>query len=176
MIYSISIKLYLDASAVWALNIGLHLYIKVCLFPTVLRKPPRTPPLQIFYTSLQRPYTQHASESHLELFSCWFCIAPLHPLLFPFLPMAIYAVERAEGVKGCKKLLPCFHMALCPESSARTNKCREQTCRWTDTHCIPGQAPFLHPQHLRKHLFSKVKSLQLQLCLKGIVEQFFRDL
>lgn len=52
------------------------LSITVCLFPSVLRNsfinhPPHIPcRLPIYLPSLQRPYTQHASQSHLQFFSC----------------------------------------------------------------------------------------------------------
>lgn len=52
------------------------LSITVCLFPSVLRNsfinlPPHIPCRQpIYLPSLQRPYTQHASQSHLQFSSC----------------------------------------------------------------------------------------------------------
>lgn len=52
------------------------LSIMVCLFPSVLRNsfinhPPHIPCRPpIYLSSLQCPYTQHASQSHLQFFSC----------------------------------------------------------------------------------------------------------
>lgn len=121
----------------------LHLYSKVCLFPLVLGTSLTPPPLSISCTSLQRPYTQHASESHLEFFPWSVELLSIHvPSPCPH--------GKIRSAKRCKKLPPRFHLALVLERFALA-------CGHTHTGFQVMASPSHRYTEPQKHLFSLIK-------------------
>lgn len=133
------------AGCICNLSLCIGLYFRPSLFPSVLRNSlttPHSPPIPtytqtqahttistfppttlcppIYLASLQRPYTQHASQSHLEFFTCSLCFLST---LFPS-PSSLRQYKQWKDQKVRRGAKSLYRVSIWPRfrSALHTHK------------------------------------------------------